>query len=50
MHHYTRNIIKSGDFDNSMEEYIFDPIIVSGSHKENMLIAAKEKRRIEKLQ
>ena len=44
LHHYTKDIIKGGEFDNSFEEWIFDPIISSNyEHRELMAKTRKEK-------
>lgn len=44
MHHYTKEVITEGNYDNSFEEWIFDPIISSKSeYKETMTKARKEK-------
>lgn len=43
LHHYTKEIIDNGEFDNSFEEWLFDPIIRNGNHKERMQQSAKLK-------
>lgn len=43
-HHYTKEIIDSGAFDNSFEEWLFDPIIRAADGSARMQQAAARKR------
>ena len=43
LHHYTKEIIDNGEYDNSFEEWIFDPIIREGNNKDRMIQSYKLK-------
>lgn len=44
LHHYTKDIIADGEFDNSFEEWIFDPIISSNYQQRELMIKARKEK------